>query len=191
MERSIRDSMTHNADSNVDSHLGSDNSPDINFEGICWISLGSQYLFANDDALGTVITKHPKFPLCDIQNMTNFQRITRQLLELISVPEKKATLYQALETLCQPDVVRPRSLRKILEQQLIDIRVASRSKAMIVLDLTKKYAEAGEDKMPILLSDDMLNDFELELSPRTITGVLENLRLKRPRMKEKTLIPLT
>ncbi|KAL8157782.1 uncharacterized protein LOC141724302 [Apium graveolens] len=172
MERSIPDSMTHNADSNVDSHLVSDNSPDINFEGTCWISLGSQWLFTSDDALGTLITKHPIFPLCDIQNMTNFQRITRQLLELISVPEKKATLYQALETLCQPDVLRPRSLRKISEQQLIEIGVASKSKGMIVLDLSEKYAEAGEDKMPILLSDDMLND----LSDQEIFSRLQGIR---------------
>ncbi|KAL8157785.1 hypothetical protein AgCh_002478 [Apium graveolens] len=102
-------------DSNVDSQLGNDNSPVIDFEGTCWISLDSQWLFTSDDALGTLITKHPIFPLCDIKNMTNFQRINRQLMELISIPDKKATLYLELETLCQPDVVRPRSLRKISE----------------------------------------------------------------------------
>lgn len=95
--------------------------------------------------------------------MTNFQRITRQLMELISVPQKKATIYLVLENLCHPDVVRPHSVRTISEQKLIDIGVASKSKAMILLDLSKKYAEAGDDKMS-LLSDDMLNslsDYEI------------------------------
>ncbi|KAL8105442.1 hypothetical protein AgCh_029302 [Apium graveolens] len=83
-------------------------------------------------------------------------------------PRKKAILYQALETLCQPDVVRPR----ITEQQLIDIGVTSKSKAMILLDLSKKYAKAGDDKMPILLSDDMLND----LSDHEIFSRLQGIR---------------
>lgn len=162
------------ADSNDDSQLGNDNSPDINLEGIDWISLGSEHLFANDDALGAVITKHQILPLCDTEKMTNFQRVTRQLMELISVPQKKATIYEALENLCHPDVVRPHSVRTISDQQLVDIGVASTSQTMILLDLSKKYAEAGEDEMPILLSDDMLtdlSDYEIFYRLREIKGL--------------------
>lgn len=146
------------ADSVVDSQLGNDNSPDINLESLDWISLGTEHLFANDDALGAIITKHQIFPLCDTEKMTNFQRVTRQLMELISVPEKKGTIYIALENLCHPDVVRPHSVRTISDQQLIDIGVESKSKTMILLDLSKKYGEAGDDETPMLLSDDMLTD---------------------------------
>ena len=121
--------------------------------------MGFKYLSGKDAALAALITEHAiSAPAYDTRNMTCFQRVTRPLLEIICIAETKATIYNALEKLCHPDVVRPYSVRTTSIQQLINIGVASESGAMGILYVAKIFEEAGIDKMNTLLSDDVSDE---------------------------------
>ncbi|KAL1803576.1 hypothetical protein ACET3Z_032223 [Daucus carota] len=158
-------------DSIDDSKLGGDNSSPINLEDVDWISLGLEQLAVDDDALGALIREHKIVAHHETQNMTNFQKVIRSLLELLSIPERKSTVYEDLKQLCHPDIVRPHSVTTTAHQDLIRIGVSSRSNAITISEMGKKFAEAAGDNRNALLSDASLNDVPDEEIYNHLEGV--------------------